>query len=132
MEFVMFPIHLGAHWCLAVADIRDKSVKFYDSLLGQNSRCLQVSYFFLIICPSSIIYGLKIYTIYFYLLQTLLSYLSSEMKERKKTDLNRSEWKTEIMKSIPYQENQSDCGVFTCKFATVRRKYLRSLKTLEY
>ena len=47
----------------------------------------------------------------------MLIYLENEMKERKKVILNRSEWSTESLRNIPTQENGSDCGVFTCKFA---------------
>ena len=46
-----------------------------------------------------------------------MSYLSSEHKERKKSELVKTEWTTSLEKDIPRQENGSDCGVFTCKFA---------------
>ena len=39
------------------------------------------------------------------------------MKERKKEDLNPNDWRLEVPRDIPTQENGSDCGVFTCKFA---------------
>jgi len=89
MEMIIFPIHLGIHWCVAVADLRKKTLKFYDSLLGNQTRCLEA----------------------------LMTYLSSEHKERKKSDLKTEDWKLSLEKSIPTQENGSDCGVFTCKFA---------------
>ncbi len=40
MELVLFPIHLGMHWCLAAADFRTSTLSYYDSLLGNNSSCL--------------------------------------------------------------------------------------------
>lgn len=46
-----------------------------------------------------------------------MSYLTNEHKERKKSDLRINEWKQSQEKKIPKQENGSDCGVFTCKFA---------------
>ena len=39
------------------------------------------------------------------------------MQERKKESLNTSEWSLDVPKNIPTQENGSDCGVFSCKFA---------------
>ncbi len=39
------------------------------------------------------------------------------MKERKQVDLDRSAWTLQNMKSIPQQQNGSDCGMFSCKFA---------------
>ena len=39
MDLIMIPIHLGMHWCLAVIDVRAKSITYYDSLLGDNHQC---------------------------------------------------------------------------------------------
>jgi len=88
-NLLLFPIHLGIHWCLAAVDFRSKTIRYYDSLLGNSRTCVDA----------------------------LLRYLSFEMKERKKVELNTREWTLELMKDIPTQENGSDCGVFTCKFA---------------
>lgn len=52
-----------------------------------------------------------------FFIQALLKYLSYEMKERKNSELKTNEWKLDLKRDIPTQENGSDCGVFTCKFA---------------
>lgn len=39
------------------------------------------------------------------------------MRERKGTLLNKEEWELENVDDVPQQQNGSDCGVFTCKFA---------------
>lgn len=39
------------------------------------------------------------------------------MKERKQVDLDKSTWTLQNMKEIPQQQNGSDCGMFSCKFA---------------
>lgn len=39
------------------------------------------------------------------------------MKERKGQLLNRDEWTLDNVEGVPQQQNGSDCGVFTCKFA---------------
>ncbi|CAG7837161.1 unnamed protein product [Allacma fusca] len=87
-DLLIFPIHLGIHWCLAAADRRKKMIKYYDSLGGKNYQC-----------PKA-----------------LLQYLGKEHQERKKTSLDDS-WITEIVEDIPQQQNGSDCGMFACKFA---------------
>ncbi len=34
------PIHQGAHWCLAVVDLERQELKYYDSMAGDDFKCL--------------------------------------------------------------------------------------------
>ena len=47
----------------------------------------------------------------------LASYLEEEHQDKKKSQLDTSDWSKVIAKKIPQQMNGSDCGMFTCKFA---------------
>uniref|UniRef100_T1JRP2 Ubiquitin-like protease family profile domain-containing protein n=2 Tax=Tetranychus urticae TaxID=32264 RepID=T1JRP2_TETUR len=69
--------------------MRDSTIKYYDSMAGNNRECLQF----------------------------LLKYLEDELKDKKQQVLDASKWTCTIVKGIPQQENGSDCGVFTCKYA---------------
>jgi len=89
MDLIMIPIHLGMHWCLAVVDIRAKTVTYYDSLLGDNHQCTNA----------------------------LRDYIAAEYLAKKKSPLDIQNWKMIIEKDIPEQLNGCDCGVFTCKYA---------------
>uniref|UniRef100_A0A1I7Y033 ULP_PROTEASE domain-containing protein n=1 Tax=Steinernema glaseri TaxID=37863 RepID=A0A1I7Y033_9BILA len=86
---ILVPVHLGAHWCLAVIDMDRKTIDYYDSMLGNNNNGLE----------------------------KLREYLALEMKDKKKEVLDTSEWRLNTRKDIPRQMNGSDCGMFTCKFA---------------
>ncbi|XP_064393502.1 sentrin-specific protease 1-like isoform X2 [Halichondria panicea] len=89
MELVLFPIHLGMHWCLAAADFKTSTLTYYDSLLGNNSSCLP----------------------------RIKKYLEDESENKKGVRLDFSSWSQVIAKKIPTQENGSDCGVFMCLYA---------------
>lgn len=41
-DLILVPIHMGAHWCLATVDFRFHQFCYYDSLLGDNGKCLQL------------------------------------------------------------------------------------------
>jgi len=88
-SLVFVPVHLGMHWCLAVVDLEMKEIKYYDSMGGNNSRCLSA----------------------------LKKYLNEEHKAKKGLPLDMEEWETTLMKDIPQQMNGSDCGMFACKFS---------------
>ncbi|KAH0501645.1 Sentrin-specific protease 2 [Microtus ochrogaster] len=53
------------------------------------------------------------------ILVMIFQYLQDESKVRRDIDLNPMEWKQHSMtaEEIPLQLNQSDCGMFTCKYA---------------
>ncbi|XP_063607568.1 sentrin-specific protease 1-like isoform X2 [Penaeus indicus] len=89
MDLLLVPVHLGMHWCLATMDLRSKSIRYYDSMLGDNERCLEA----------------------------LKRYLESEHEDKKKAKYDTGDWTLENMKDIPQQMNGSDCGMFACKFA---------------
>ena len=40
-DVILIPIHSNSHWCLAVIDFKRRSVTYYDSLLGHNTKCLK-------------------------------------------------------------------------------------------
>lgn len=88
-DLIVVPIHLGIHWCMSIIDFRDKSIRYYDSMGGNNSKCLSA----------------------------LRQYLEDESLDKKKQNYDTSNWKLECAKSIPQQMNGSDCGVFSCMFA---------------
>ena len=47
----------------------------------------------------------------------LASYLEDEHQDKKGSPLDTSNWSKVIAKKIPQQMNDSDCGMFSCKFA---------------
>lgn len=88
-DLILVPVHLGMHWCLATIDIKRKGVFYYDSMGGNNEKCLHA----------------------------LIQYLRDEHLDKKKSSYDTSQYSMEIVKDIPQQMNGSDCGMFTCKFA---------------
>uniref|UniRef100_A0A914P9C1 Ubiquitin-like protease family profile domain-containing protein n=1 Tax=Panagrolaimus davidi TaxID=227884 RepID=A0A914P9C1_9BILA len=83
------PVHLTDHWCMAIVDVRNQRIEYYDSMLGQNRQVFEA----------------------------LSSYISAEMKDKKKKEINTYGWIQDRKQNIPIQQNGSDCGMFACKFA---------------
>lgn len=88
-DIVVVPIHLGMHWCMSIIDFRDQSIRYYDSMGGENPKCLIA----------------------------LKKYLEDESLDKKKKAYDTRAWNLESMSGIPQQMNGSDCGVFSCTFA---------------
>ena len=42
MDLLFVPVHLGVHWCMAVVDMRQRQLAYYDSLHSDNPECFQV------------------------------------------------------------------------------------------
>ncbi|ESN94866.1 hypothetical protein HELRODRAFT_102896 [Helobdella robusta] len=104
---ILVPVHLGVHWCLAVIDFYKKELQYYDSMGGDNRKCLDV----------------------------LLTYLVDEMNDKKQEKFDTSGWVKILLKDIPQQMNGSDCGMFACKFAeyvTRRAKFTFNQSHMPY
>ncbi|XP_060083476.1 sentrin-specific protease 1-like isoform X2 [Ylistrum balloti] len=39
-DYILIPVHLGMHWCLAVVDFKKKLVQYFDSMGGENQQCV--------------------------------------------------------------------------------------------
>ncbi|KAI8929794.1 hypothetical protein BC831DRAFT_442081 [Entophlyctis helioformis] len=87
-DYVIVPVHLGAHWTCAAISLKHKRFEYYDSLHGDNELCLEL----------------------------LRSYIAQESVDKKKTAMDLDEWEDYMPKDIPAQQNGFDCGVFTCMF----------------
>lgn len=88
-DLLLIPVHLGMHWCLATVDFRTKCVRYFDSMLSDNNKCLEA----------------------------LLKYLEDEHQDKKSSPFDKTGWIAENVKDIPQQMNGSDCGMFACMFA---------------
>ena len=64
LDLVLYPIHLGSHWCLAVVDNRHLTLSYYDSLGGRGLSCLAA----------------------------LRDYLVAEHRDKKKAELSLQGW----------------------------------------
>lgn len=88
-DYIIIPVHLGMHWCLCIVDFKKKSIQYYDSMGGNNLKCLNA----------------------------VKQYLCDECKDKKNQQFDLNGWSTEIVEDIPQQMNGSDCGMFACKYA---------------
>eukprot|EP00727_Mastigamoeba_balamuthi_P001774 m51a1_g11594 hypothetical protein (972) ;mRNA; f:98008-101798 len=89
---VLVPIPLGEHWCLAVANVAEKRLEYFDSRGGTNDRCLT----------------------------TVRRFLRDEAKAHGKPDPLVETWKVWCPRAgveIPAQFVDADSGVFCCAFA---------------
>ncbi|XP_071955999.1 uncharacterized protein [Antedon mediterranea] len=88
-HLILVPVHLGMHWCLAIIDMRKKTISYYDSMGNGNPKCLQA----------------------------LKQYLYDEHVDKKQSELDMTGWKLITCSNLPQQMNGSDCGMFACKYA---------------
>lgn len=89
-DVIPIPVHVGGvHWCMAIIHLKNKTIKYYDSMGTPNSKVLIA----------------------------LEKYLKDESIDKKKQPFDTSEFKIENVGDCPKQNNGSDCGVFSCMFA---------------
>lgn len=88
-EFLCVPIHLEVHWCIAIINLKERTIKYYDSMGNTNDQCLKA----------------------------LQMYLEFEYKDKKGQFFSTKNFVLESVEDIPQQKNGSDCRVFSCSFA---------------
>ncbi|CAK9295088.1 unnamed protein product [Gordionus sp. m RMFG-2023] len=89
-ELILMPVHIGAHWCMAIIDMKMKVIIYFDSLYSDPHE---------------------------YYLQMLLNYLEEESMDKRKKAFDTTNWKLINAQNVPQQNNGSDCGVFALKYA---------------
>ncbi|XP_017071425.1 sentrin-specific protease 1 [Drosophila eugracilis] len=89
-DLILVPVHnRGSHWCMAIIDMRKKTILYYDSLLECNKRVLDA----------------------------LEQYLRLESLDKHNKAFDTSKFRIEKAKNVPRQTNSDDCGVYSCMFA---------------
>lgn len=97
---VLIPIHLEIHWSLVTVTMATKTISYYDS--------------------QGIVFR--------HTTDNIMKYLQSEASEKKLAAFQKG-WTTAIIKGIPQQKNDSDCGVFIleyCRRLSVKKPLLFS------
>lgn len=106
-DVIPVPVHKGIHWCMAIIHLKNKTIKYYDSMGQPNNNVLGA----------------------------LRKYLLEESLDKKKQEFDMSGWQFENVRDIPQQENGSDCGVFSCmyaEFVTRNRPIVFSQQHMQY
>lgn len=89
-DIIPVPVHVGrVHWCMAIIDLRNQAIRYYDSMGTPNNAVLNA----------------------------LEQYLRDESLDKRKQPFDTSGFVKENMRECPRQMNGSDCGVFSCMFA---------------
>lgn len=92
-RLIIVPIHIPPlHWVLAVVDMNEKTLEYYDSLRGDGSVVLK----------------------------KILEYLRLECERLAVTTWNGDQWLLKPRCDCSMQDNGVDCGVFVCKNAQQR------------
>uniref|UniRef100_A0A0N4ZN50 ULP_PROTEASE domain-containing protein n=1 Tax=Parastrongyloides trichosuri TaxID=131310 RepID=A0A0N4ZN50_PARTI len=90
MKYVFVPINVDDnHWCLAIIDIFKKEIRYYDSMFGKNLKVIR----------------------------SLKKYIKDEAADKLNEDIDIDKWIGYHAQDIPEQENDYDCGIFSCMFA---------------
>lgn len=89
-DIIPVPVHVGrVHWCMAIIDLKNQVIRYYDSMGTPNNPVLNA----------------------------LEQYLRDESLDKRKQPFDTSGFQKLNMHDCPRQMNGSDCGVFSCMFA---------------
>ncbi|ONM26145.1 Ubiquitin-like-specific protease ESD4 [Zea mays] len=86
-EKIFVPVHRNAHWCLALINMKDKTLQYLESLVGWGRDVLDI----------------------------LARYIVDELKDKSNIEVEPSSW-TVVSESLPLQQNGWDCGMFMLKY----------------
>jgi len=90
LDKLIVPAHVGLnHWCVAVANMPERRLDWYDSMGGG---------------PGSHLNHLRMY-------------IADEARTHWNRQLDMDDWTFHAPSHVPRQMNGWDCGVFACKFA---------------
>ena len=95
-----------------MVNFNEKRFEYYDSLGGENKKCLEVR------ARTTDLRNQKLIKI----LQRLERYVKDEYKTKHNGEFDTSQWEFHTPLDIPHQQNGYDCGVFMCKFADYSSK----------
>lgn len=77
-DLIMVPVHVGnVHWCMAIMNLRDKWIRYYDSMGSPNPQVLEA----------------------------LQRYLEEESMDKRKQSFDTSSWTIESVRDCPRQHN---------------------------
>ena len=88
MSRIYFPINVaGSHWTLVVVDVKERRIRYYDSMSGSGHRYVN----------------------------HIMRWLMEEGRSRHGIEVNQNEWTLQHQggDDVPQQMNGFDCGVFT-------------------
>lgn len=86
-DLLPVPVHVGGmHWCMAIIRMKEKVIRYYDSMGNPNQPVLDA----------------------------LERYLMEESMDKRKVPFDTRDWTKESIRECPQQRNGSDCGVFSC------------------
>uniref|UniRef100_A0A1B0B6J7 Ubiquitin-like protease family profile domain-containing protein n=1 Tax=Glossina palpalis gambiensis TaxID=67801 RepID=A0A1B0B6J7_9MUSC len=107
-DILPVPVHVGGvHWCMAIIHLKNRTIKYYDSMGTPNPNVLKA----------------------------LEQYLKDESMDKRKQPFDTSQFLIESVPDVPRQMNGSDCGVFSCMFAeyvTRNKEITFSQQNMEY
>jgi sentrin-specific protease 1 len=88
-DLIFIPLHQGNHWALAVVNMRDQRLEYYDSMKSTKSdrSCAEIQ-----------------------------RWCEAEMLDKQSMEFDWAGWKTHVHRQSPQQENGFDCGVFMCQY----------------
>lgn len=87
---IFVPVHQNVHWCLAIINMKTKTIQYLDSLGGNDPRVPRM----------------------------LAKYIVDEVKDKSNKEIDISSWADEesVDYYIPLQQNGWDCGMFMLKY----------------
>ncbi|XP_033232573.1 sentrin-specific protease 1-like [Drosophila pseudoobscura] len=89
-DMILIPENIkNIHWCMTIINLKEKTIRYYDSLGGGHDL----------------------------LLHALTTYLAEESMDKRHVAYDIKEFSLETVKDMPRQENTHDCGVFACMAA---------------
>ncbi|XP_038122093.1 sentrin-specific protease-like [Culex quinquefasciatus] len=92
-DLILVPVHIAGldHWCMAIVDLGQHTIRYYDSLGGGRPN--------------------------HQVMDALERYLREESLDKRGKPLERPDYEKRHMRECPRQEYSNDCGVFSCAFA---------------
>lgn len=108
-DIIAIPVHIPSiqHWCMAICNMMFKTINYYNSMGQPNDR----------------------------LLDRLIYYLHKEHFDKKKIELDMTQWTCNNVADHPQQVNGYDCGVFSCmtaEFICRNRQIIFTQSDMEY
>ena len=93
MDLLIVPVHIGVHWTLAVINLPQRRIEYYDALHDPPAEDT---------------------------VQALRDWLNDESLDKRGEAFDASDFEVYVPHDVPGQKNATDCGMFMCMYVYSR------------